>query len=55
MRNELNKALGVEKAEDDVWLLDLDRMKNYKSYFTENNPGNLLVAFDLEDRLQRLV
>lgn len=28
-------------------------MKNYKSYFTENNPCNLLVAFNLDDRMKR--
>lgn len=52
---QINRLLGVEKAEDDVWLLDLDRMKNYKDYFTENNPCNLIVAFNLEDRIKNAV
>lgn len=55
IRMQINKILGVEKAEDDVWLLDLDRMKNYKDYFTENNPCNLVVAFSLEDRVKTAV
>ena len=30
-------------------------MKNYKDYFTENNPCNLIVAFSLEDRIKNAV
>lgn len=50
----INKAMGVENAEDDIWLLDLDRMKNYKDYFSENNPCNLPNAFNLELRLKKM-
>lgn len=38
-----------------MWLLDLDRMKNYKDYFTENNPCNLILAFNLDDRMKNAV
>jgi len=47
----ISKALGLEKGEDDVWLLDLDRMKNYKDYFNPDNPCNLEEKFDVEARL----
>jgi hypothetical protein len=40
--------LGVEKGEDEVWLMDLDKMKNYKDYFAENNPCNLGIVFNNE-------
>lgn len=30
----MDKALGIEKGEDTIWLISLDRMKNYKDYFS---------------------
>lgn len=55
IRMQINKILGVEKGEDEVWILDLDRMKNYKDYFPENNPCNLIVAFNLDERMKNAV
>jgi len=34
-----------------MWLIDLDRMKNYKDYFNADNPCNLEKKFDLEQRM----
>lgn len=33
-----------------MWTLDLDRMKNYKDYFSEDNPCNLEKKFDVDFR-----
>jgi hypothetical protein len=35
--------------------LDLDRIKNYKDYFAENNPCNLLHTFNVDKRIDKMM
>ena len=48
------KFMNNDSCEDDVWLLNLDHMKNYKNYFSFDNPCNLDKKFDFEERLKRI-
>ncbi len=54
IRQELNKVLRIEKGEDDVWIVNCDRMKNYKGYFASDNPCMLVEKFKVEQRLDKL-
>jgi hypothetical protein len=44
-------SFGNKAGEDEIWLVDLDRMKNYKDYFSADNPCNLEKKLNLEQRL----
>lgn len=51
---ELDRFNREERYEDEVWIINCDKMKNYKDYFPDNNPCNLQDTFSLEMRLKRM-
>lgn len=48
------KLAGAELFLDEVWNVSLDRMRNYKSYFSLDNSSNLKEKFNCELRQSRL-
>lgn len=47
----MNKALFNEEGADEVWLVESDRMKNYKHYFELDNSCNLVDKFNPQKRM----
>jgi hypothetical protein len=54
IREQFVKLLGTEQFVDEVWNVSLDRMRNYKSYFSLDNPNNLKEKFNCQLRQSRL-
>jgi hypothetical protein len=50
MKNYASKMFAVEKAEDEIWTVDADRMKNYRHYFAADNSCCLEQKFDVATR-----
>lgn len=46
----MNKAFMYGEGQDDVWIVESDKMKNYKSYFQSDNSCNLVDKFSLLKR-----
>lgn len=46
IREQFVKLLGAEIYLDEVWNVNLDRMRNYKSYFSLDNSSNLREKFN---------
>jgi len=46
----MNKAFQYGEGQDDVWIIETDKMKNYKSYFEADNSCNLMEKFCLSKR-----
>jgi hypothetical protein len=49
----MNKAMREWKGEDEVWIINCDRMKNYKGYFSGDNACELMEKFKLAPRLEK--
>lgn len=40
--------------EDYVWLIQTDQVKNYRDYFSDSNPCNLVNKFKVEERMKNM-
>ena len=47
----MNKAFQYGEGHDEVWIVETDKMKNYKNYFEADNSCNLSDKFSIEKRL----
>jgi hypothetical protein len=52
IKSYASKAFGLEGAEDEIWLVGADRMKNYRHYFSSDNSCNLEQKFDVSTRVK---
>jgi len=51
----MSKAFQFGEGADEVWIVDSDRMKNYKSYFEGDNSCNLIDKFSILKRSGHVV
>lgn len=54
IKEELSRRIRAENQEDEMWLVDCDKVENYKKYFPEGNSSNLEYTFDIKKRLESL-
>jgi hypothetical protein len=47
----MNKAMRLWKGDDELWIINCDRMRNYKGYFSHDNPCELIQKFQIDTRL----
>ena len=50
----MNRIVGKEYEEDEVWLVNTDKLRNYKDYFNEANACNLEDKFPVKDRIKKM-
>lgn len=55
IKHEMTKALYLGEGHDEVWIVESDKMKDYKNYFKADNSSNLIDKFCLSKRADRIV
>jgi hypothetical protein len=53
IKHEMSRALNYE-CFDEVWLIESDKMKNYKCYFESDNSCNLIDKFAVHNRAETI-